>query len=86
MLFKASALILAFKALAVFGAGDWSDCQKFIVDQCVSGSSDNPQVEVLHKVTIDDCDYFCNTVYADKCKFYIQDLRQDICELWTVEK
>ena len=64
---------------------DWDACQTFIVDQCVQGTENNPQVEVLHKVKIDQCDFFCNSIYQGNCTFYIQDLRQDICEIWNIE-
>lgn len=93
MFFKGSCLILSFLALVTFGAdptpsfkpGTLDPCQEFLVDQCVKGTEDNPQVEVLHDVAIMDCDFFCNTVYASNCTFYIQDKKQNICEIWKIK-
>ena len=59
-------------------------CREFLVDQCLS-SSGNPQVEVVHNVTMDECSFFCNTIYKDNCTFYIQDNKQRICEIWTMD-
>ena len=46
----------------------------------------DPIIEVIHNIPIKDCDFFCNTIYADKCKFYIQDMEQKMCEIWKVEE
>jgi len=64
---------------------DADDCQDFLVDQCSPAEDNDPQVEVVHNVDVNDCDFYCNTIYKDQCKFYIQDLKQKICELWKIE-
>jgi len=33
---------------------------------------------------MDECGFFCNTIYKDNCTFYIQDNKQRICEIWTM--
>ena len=34
---------------------------------------------------MDECSFFCNTIYKDNCTFYIQDNKQRICEIWTMD-
>ena len=65
-------------------AGD-IDCTDYLVDQCSHPSTDTPQVEVIHNVTMDNCQFFCNNIYAANCTFFIADMRQNICEIWTIE-
>ena len=55
-----------------------------MVDQCFHPSQDSPQVEVLHNVTMDDCQFFCNEIYKENCTFFISDKRQNLCEIWTI--
>ena len=61
-------------------------CQEFIDDNCTAWTQNDPIIEVIHNIPIKDCDFFCNTIYADKCKFYIQDMEQKMCEIWKVEE
>merc|ERR1719394_1860705 len=65
-------------------AGD-IDCRDYLVDQCSHPSKDTPQVEVIHNVTMDNCQFFCNEIYSANCTFFISDMRQNICEIWTIK-
>jgi len=76
-------LVLGLQALSVLAAPD-IDCTDYLVDQCFHPSQDSPQVEVLHNVTMDDCQFFCNEIYKDNCTFFISDKRQNLCEIWTI--
>ena len=62
-----------------------NDCTDFLVDQCFHPSSDDPQVEVIHNVTMTDCQFFCDNIYTEECEFFISDSRQKICEIWKVK-
>merc|ERR1719495_2266164 len=66
MMYQVAVLALALQVLAAWGAE--IDCSDFSVDQCKSGSAENPQVEVLHNTDVNNCAFFCNTIYADQCK------------------
>merc|ERR1719394_845065 len=85
-------LKVAFLALALLVSGivcpTPAPCPTtYLVDQCKPASADDPQVEVIHNADASQCAFFCNTIYAngdDKCKFYIVDDKQKICEIWKI--
>merc|ERR1719187_2393036 len=90
MMFKVVVLALALQVLGVVavpaGAGPSTvDCTAFLVDQCKKGDENNPQVEVIHNANATDCSWYCNTAYADKCKFFVSDEAQNLCEIWIVK-
>merc|ERR1712168_1096470 len=58
-------------------------CREFLVDECIT-SANNPQVELIHGVSIESCQFFCNTVYSHNCTFFIKDNKQDVCEIWSL--
>merc|ERR1719495_327602 len=99
MMFKVVVLALAVQVLGVVApkptvkptvapteAPAAPTCSDFLVDQCAPAQADDPQVEVIHKTGIEECDWYCSVAYADKCKFFIQDLAQNICEIWKIEE
>ena len=87
---------LGLQALVVLGASTTpaakettpapkeDSCRNFLSDQCFHPGANDPQIEILHNVTITDCQFFCQNVYSENCTFFIQDKRQNICEIWTI--
>ena len=80
-------ILLGLKAMAIMGdkntkAPDDIDCTDYLFDQCPN--HDTPaEVEVLHLIGMEDCQYFCDVIYTN-CSFFISDLRQNLCEIWTI--
>merc|ERR550517_2023962 len=101
MIARASVLLmLGLQVLAVLGASTTHkattkpattpapggiDCTDYLVDQCSHPSKDTPQVEVIHNVTMNNCQFFCNDIYGANCTFFIADQRQNICDIWTIK-
>jgi len=92
---RAIALVLALQVISAFAAPNLKDdpptadkdCDKFVVDQCMRPKGkDNFAFETVNTETADGCLYYCNTIYgASKCKFFIFDRRQNLCELWKIK-
>ena len=79
---KSSAAFLVTILALAYGQ---ETCKDFIVDQCITSNNSTDMVlEVLHKTGVEDCQMFCNLIYAGSCKFFIYDSKQDLCELWKV--
>jgi len=99
---RAIALVLALQVISAFAAPNLKDdtytgkdCDKFVVDQCERPKGkDNFAFETVNTETADDCQFYCDTIYnnkatdpkVQKCKFFVFDRRQNLCELWKITK
>jgi len=94
-MFRAIVLVLALQVIAAFAAPGLKDdpptpnkdCDKFVVDQCLKPDGrDNFAFETVNTDTADDCQFYCHDIYgAEKCKFFIFDRKQGLCELWKID-
>jgi len=95
---RAIALVLALQVISAFAAPNLKDdtptgkdCDKFVVDQCMRpAGKNNFAFETVNTETADECQYYCNDIYNSdpkniKCKFFVFDRRQNLCELWKIE-
>jgi len=55
-------------------------CREFSVDQC---SAPKDSVGFEHSQNVTQCQNLCKEAYAENCTFFIQNLGQKICEIWT---
>ena len=60
-----------------------TDCTGYSVDKCTL--EDHSIIETLKDVGEDDCQFYCNVIYAPDCNFYIMDKKQVICQLMKSE-
>jgi len=91
---RAIALVLALQVISAFAAPNLKDdtptgkdCDKFVVDQCMRpDGTNNFAFETVNTKTADECQSFCNDIYGpEKCKFFVFDRRQKLCELWKIK-
>ena len=85
-------ILLALKAVTILGdkntkTPDDIDCTNYLFDQCDLPSYDTPGVEdIIHNMTgMDNCKFFCESIFADKCTFFVSHLRRNTCEIWTID-
>ena len=45
-----------------------------------------PQVAVIHNTDPGKCQSYCDIVQSNNCTFFIFDMRQNSCEIWTISK
>ena len=77
-----SLVVVVFFGMAIFATAKKDSCREFIVDQCTEDNSG--LIEVLHNLEIDDCQFFCGTVYSN-CKFFTYDNKQGLCSLFSIK-
>ena len=72
-------ILILFIGSLLFSYSEGSVCSDYSVDKCLieSGSL----IETLKDIAEYDCQFYCNVIYAETCKFYIYDRKQVICEL-----
>ena len=82
-------IFLALKAIAILcdnnteTPDDDIDCTDYLFDQCPT-TNDTPEVEVLHLGGMEDCQNYCDNIYLANCTFFVSDLKQNLCEIWTI--
>lgn len=60
-----------------------SDCRDLTLDDCDYGTLG--PFETSKGLDQNVCQRFCNEIYSGKCKFFIYDRKQEICELFDYE-
>ena len=76
-------VIILLISSALFSYSEGSECSDFSVDKCLIESG--AVIETLKDIGEDDCQFYCNVIYAEDCIFYIYDRKQVICELLKEE-
>ena len=64
-------------------------CKDFAYDECKEVKDQT--FESVHNITVEDCQFYCNTIYDGTCKYFYHDNKQKIClllnttgeNLWT---
>ena len=74
-------LVVTFASVAFVSSV--GTCKDFAYDECQEVKDST--IEAIHNVTVEDCQFFCSTIYKDACKYFYHDNKQNLCSLLSTD-